>query len=105
MLHKINPTVMRAVADAGLPMKAIRSRTRPWNEESDPGDYDTLLEFNLEETVRQEGGRTEEELIIDGEPMFTSIMRGALQVRPLCGLNTTNCFMCILLVSLPRFIQ
>lgn len=80
MLHKINPKVQRAVADAGLPMKAVRTRTRPWSKESEV-EYDTLLELNLEETVRQEGGKVEKELIIDGEPMFYSIMRGALQVR------------------------
>jgi len=79
VLHKINPKVQRAVADAGLPMKAVRTRTRPWQEGS--AEYDTLLELDLEEAVRQEGGKAEEELIIDGEPMFYSIMRGALQVR------------------------
>lgn len=77
VLHKINPEVQRAVAAAGLPMKAIRTRTRRWNEET---GYDTLLELDLEDTVRREGGRVEEELIVDGEPMFSSIMRGALQV-------------------------
>lgn len=80
MLHKINPKVQRAVADASLPVKAIRTRTRPWKE-AGGADYDTLLELNLEETVRQEGGKAKEELIINGEPMFYSIMRGALQVR------------------------
>lgn len=82
VLHKINPQVQRAVADAGLPMKAIRTRTRPWRRrEASEAQYDTLLELNLEDTVRQEGGKVEKELIIDGEPMFYSIMRGALQVR------------------------
>lgn len=79
MLHKINPKVQRAVADAGLPVKAIRTRSRPWKDDGDR--FDTLLELELEETVRQEGGKAEEALIIDGEPMFYSIMRGALQVR------------------------
>jgi hypothetical protein len=80
VLHKINPQVQRAVADAGLPMKAVKTRTRPWRD-ADEANYDTLLELNLEDTVRQEGGKVEEELIIDGEAMFYSIMRGALQVR------------------------
>jgi hypothetical protein len=80
VLHKINPQVQRAVADAGLAMVAVKTRTRPWRNEKEAHDYDTLLELNLEEAARQEGGKVEQELIIDGEPMFYSIMRGALQV-------------------------
>ena len=81
VLYKINPTVQRAVANASLPMKAIRSRTRPWrrqnnNRDGDAAEYETLLEFDTQEIATKE-------LIINGEPMFYSIMRGALQVRAL----------------------
>ena len=96
MLHKINPQVQRAVADAGLPMVAVRTRSRPWRQEQAGGaQFDTLLELNLEETVRQEGGKVKEELIIDGEPMFYSIMRGALQVG---GCDLEFCLLEILLL-------
>lgn len=78
VLRKINPKVQRAVADAALPMKAIRTRSRRWQEGED--GFDTLLELELEETVRQAGGKAAEELIVDGEVMFYAIMRGALQV-------------------------
>jgi hypothetical protein len=79
VLKKINPSVQRAVADAALPLKCIRSRTKPWFQ----GDnqFDTLLEFPLEETIRKVGGKVEEELIIDGEVMAYTILRGAMQVR------------------------
>lgn len=106
VLHKINPKVQRAVADAGLPVEAIRTRTRPWQEGG--ADFDTLLELNLEETVRQEGGKAAEELIIDGEPMFYSIMRGALQVRFAmlsdadCFIPFTNHFVCMHIGSLDQ---
>jgi hypothetical protein len=80
VLRKINPHVQRAVANAALPMKAIRTRSRRWWQEGEDG-FDTLLELELEETVRQAGGKAAEELIVDGEVMFYAIMRGALQVR------------------------
>lgn len=80
VLRKINPNVQRAVVNAALPMKAIRTRSRRWWQEGEDG-FDTLLELELEETVRQAGGKAAEELIVDGEVMFYTIMRGALQVR------------------------
>jgi hypothetical protein len=79
VLRKINPKVQRAVANAALPMKAIRTRSRCWKEGKE--DFDTLLQFELEETVRKAGGKAAEELVVDGEVMFYAIMRGALQVR------------------------
>lgn len=78
ILHKINPKVHRAVADAALPLKKIRSRAKPWFDKDVP--FDTLLELDIEEAIRSVGGETEEKLIIDGEVMCYSIMRGALQV-------------------------
>lgn len=80
VLRKINPKVQRAVAESALPMKAIRTRSRCWNKEDEDG-FDTLLELELEQAVRQAGGKAAEELIVDGEVMFYTIMRGALQVR------------------------
>jgi hypothetical protein len=79
VLRKINPKVQRAVANAALPMKAIRTRSRCWREGKE--EFDTLLQFELEETVQKAGGKAAEELIVDGEVMFYAIMRGALQVR------------------------
>jgi hypothetical protein len=78
VLRKINPTVQRAVADASLPLKLIASRTKPWIGDK---NFETLLTIPLEETIRAEGGRIAEELIVDGEVMAYAIMRGALQVR------------------------
>jgi hypothetical protein len=77
VLRKINPTVQRAVADASLPLKLIASRTKPWFGDQ---EYDTLLTVPIEETFRTAGGRVTEELVVDGEVMAYTIMRGALQV-------------------------
>lgn len=78
ILRKINPVVHRAVADASLPLKRIASRTKPWFGDK---PFDTLLTLPIEEAIRSVGGRAEEELIVDGEVMAYTIMRGALQVR------------------------
>lgn len=76
-LRKINPDVHRAVANAGLPLKQIKSRCKPWFRSESP--FATLLELNLEESIKIAGGSAEEELIIDGEVQACAIMRGALQ--------------------------
>ncbi len=78
-LQKINDNLYRKVVGAALPLKTIRSRTKPWFGNGN-GDYATLLELNLEEIIKQTGGDVEEELIVDGEVMAYTIMRGALQV-------------------------
>ncbi len=78
-LKKINPAVHTAVKNAGLPLRNIRSRAKPWFESKEP--FSTLLELNLEECIKKTGGAAEEGLIVDGEVMATSIMRGTLQVR------------------------
>lgn len=74
---KMNEDLYRKIADAGLPLRNIKSRTKPWfqTEES----YSTLLEMNIEENIRIAGGEAEESLIVDGEVMACAIMRGALQ--------------------------
>jgi len=85
VLHKINPDLFASVANAALPLKSIRSRTKPWfplslfsgSKEDSP--FATLLEFDIEEIIRKTGGETEKELIVDGTTMSYSIMRGALQ--------------------------
>ncbi len=77
-LKKMNPELHRAVANAGLPLRNIRSRAKPWFSGSEP--FSTLLELNLEQEIKKAGGEAEEGLIIDGEVMATTIMRGALQV-------------------------
>ena len=77
-LKKINPQLQSVVAQASLPLKSIRSRAKPWFDTKKP--YSTLLELNVEEAIRQTGGETEEKLIVDGEVMAYTIMRGALQV-------------------------
>lgn len=78
VLGRINPNVQRAVADAALPLERIQSRTKPWFG-SDP--YASLLEIGIEEAIRKAGGETTDALIVDGEVMAYTIMRGALQVR------------------------
>jgi hypothetical protein len=85
VLHKINPTVHRAVADAALPLQKIESRSKPWfptlDKNNNNNNYDTLLSLTVLDAIQSEGGRVEKELIIDGEVMSYAIMRGALQVR------------------------
>ncbi len=78
----MNPDLHRAVANAGLPLKNIRSRAKPWFS-SDSEPFSTLLELNLEQEIRKAGGAAEDGLIVDGEVMATTIMRGALQVSDL----------------------
>lgn len=77
-LKSINPSVHKKVANAALPLKNIRSRAKPWFESS-KNPYSTLLELNIEESIKKVGGATEEGLIVDGEVMACTIMRGALQ--------------------------
>ena len=77
-MKKINPEVHRAVANAGLPLKQIRSRTKPWFQSDKT--FETLLELNIEENIRKAGGAAEELLIVDGEVMASAIMKKALQV-------------------------
>ena len=79
VLRKINRELQTAVANAALPLTNIISRTKPWGESDEP--FAALLKLNLKEAIQQTGGTTEEELIVDGEVMAYTIMRGILQVR------------------------
>lgn len=74
---KMNEDLYRKIADAGLPLRNIKSRAKPWFETKEA--YSTLLEMNIEENIRIAGGEAEESLIVDGEVMACAIMRGALQ--------------------------
>lgn len=96
VLRKINPTVQRAVADASLPLKLIASRTKPWFGDK---EYDTLLTLPIDETFRTAGGRVTEELVVDGEVMAYTIMRGALQVCATFGCFNGNRVIVIILVT------
>lgn len=80
-MKKINPKLHSAVASAALPLTHVRSRAKPWLEFGDNQHrpYSTLLELDLEQSVKQAGGIIEEALIIDGTAQFYTIMRGALQ--------------------------
>lgn len=94
VLGKINPAVMRAVMEAGMPAKQVRSRSKSWAENganvndknnvnvnvNDPTPFETLLELDLAKTVRAAGGGAADELILeDGQLLWYSIMRGTLQ--------------------------
>jgi len=74
---KMNDDLYRKIADAGLPLRNIKSRAKPWFDTKE--SYSTLLEMNIEENIRIAGGEAEESLIVDGDVMACAIMRGALQ--------------------------
>jgi salicylate hydroxylase len=78
VLGKINPAVMHAVMEAGMPAKQVRSRSKSWSEGASP--FETLLELDLAKTVRSAGGGAADQLILeDGQLLWYSIMRGTLQ--------------------------
>jgi len=75
-LGKINGQVQRAVLDAGLPVSQIQSRSKPW---SDSKPFEDLLQLDLEDIVKKAGGDTSQNLIQNGELLWSAIMRGTLQ--------------------------
>ena len=75
-LGKINRQVQRAVIDAGLPVSQIKSRSKPWSS-SKP--YEDLLQLDLGDIVKRAGGDVSENLIQNGELLWSAIMRGCLQ--------------------------
>ena len=77
-LGKIDEDLQRKVMEAGLPAKTVESRAKSWSNPSST-TYDTLLQLNLEDLVRSTGGAVTENLVQDGEVLWYSIMRGALQ--------------------------
>ena len=78
-MKKMNPTLQQSIAKAALPLKTIRSKTKPWilnkNQECE------LFNFDIEAAVRNQGDGVESKLIVDNEVMAYAIMRGELQVR------------------------
>jgi salicylate hydroxylase len=75
-LGKINGKVQRAVLDAGLPVSHIKSCSKPWSS-SKP--FEVLLQLDLEDIVKKAGGEISQNLIQDGELLWSAIMRGCLQ--------------------------
>ena len=78
-LGKINRDLQQKVMDAGLPAKKVESRAKAWNNPSSTS-YDTLLQLDLENLVRNAGDDVTAGLVQDGEVLWYGIMRGALQV-------------------------
>jgi len=84
ILHKINPQVHKAVAEASLPLKKVRSRAKPWFESgflSPPptAPFSQLLELDIEEAVKATGGDVQDQLILNGNLQCFTMMRGTLQ--------------------------
>ena len=52
---KIDKDLQAKVMEAGLPAKTVESRAKSWSNPS-PTTYDTLLQLNLEDLVRNTGG-------------------------------------------------
>lgn len=77
-LGKIDEGLQMKVMEAGLPAKKVESRAKAWNNPSST-TYDTLLQLNLEDLVRNTGGAVTEGLVQNGNVLWYSIMRGALQ--------------------------
>jgi len=77
-LGKINKDLQMKIMEAGLPAKKVESRAKAWKNPSST-TYDTLLQLNLEDLVRNTGGAVTDNLVQDGKVLWYSIMRGALQ--------------------------
>lgn len=77
-LGKINSDLQTKVMEAGLPAKKVESRAKAWKNPSSTA-YDTLLQLNLEDLVKNAGGAVTDGLVQNGEVLWYSIMRGALQ--------------------------
>lgn len=86
VLGKINPSVQEAVINAAVPIQRLRGWNKSWFGDT----VDKLWDFSLEKLIRDAGGKTEEELIVDSKIMWYSIMRGALQVSGVYPVD--NCF-------------
>lgn len=79
VLGKINPSLQRAVLDAGQPIGSIRSRSKPWQKETEKL-FESLLDLQLRDTIRNAGPEVAEALMLpNDELLWTSIMRGTLQ--------------------------
>jgi 2-polyprenyl-6-methoxyphenol hydroxylase-like FAD-dependent oxidoreductase len=72
ILGRINPSLQRAVYEAGMPQTQIQSRTNPYNgwfssTNSNPPQqkrYDTLLQLDLKDVVQTAGGKVAEALLL-----------------------------------------
>jgi salicylate hydroxylase len=79
VLGKIQPSLQRAVMDAGQPVERVRSRSKPWDTKDEKKEYETLLELPLRETIQNGGQQAVNALLPNNELLWTSIMRGTLQ--------------------------
>ena len=75
ILGKINPDTQRSVMEAAIPIRNIRSNNKSWGDDS----LDNLWDIDIEKMVKDKGGTTADELIVDGNVMWYGIMRGVLQ--------------------------
>lgn len=76
VLGKINPQVQRAAIEAAVPIGTLRGRNKSW---TDDNQESTLWDFDVASIFQNAGGKTTEELVVDGKPMWYGIMRGAFQ--------------------------
>lgn len=75
-LGRINSDVQKAVTNAGIPITDIRGKNKAWFAES---STDTLWDYSVEKLIREAGGDTQDQLVVDGQVQWFGIMRGALQ--------------------------
>jgi len=96
ILYKINPDLQKKIVMSALPLLKVRSRAKPrdwqwpWEKLLDdlrgptaqvtaPSSYQTLLELDLKEAFSSAQAETRDQLIVDGQVMSYSLLRGALQ--------------------------
>ena len=80
VMKKTNQVVQQSIAKAALPLKTIRSKTKPWILSENKKECE-LFNFDIESAVRNQGDDVQSKLIVDDEVMAYAIMRGELQVR------------------------
>jgi 2-polyprenyl-6-methoxyphenol hydroxylase-like FAD-dependent oxidoreductase len=79
-LASFEADLQRAVAEAGMPLEGIQSRSKAWFGKTENQDYSTLLQLNINELIRQASEEVSDELLDDdGNAKWTAITRGALQ--------------------------
>ena len=86
-LGKINGKVQRAVIDAGLPVSQIKSRSKPW---SGSKPFEELLHLDLGEIVKNAGGEISQNLIQDGELLWSAIMTRVFAGYPMENASTCH---------------
>ncbi|CAJ1906133.1 unnamed protein product [Cylindrotheca closterium] len=75
-MAKINPTVHKAILNAGVQIANLRGKNKSWSQKT---PTDSLWNFSVEKIIRDKGGDAEDQLIIDNQVQWVAIMRGALQ--------------------------